>query len=213
MVNEIIEIEEALYLLSTTSERFANYSQREGGMRTRVHQRLLLLCLCILLGQSACVEVWAVTIYSYIDDQGNPVYTDSPETIPEKYRAKVKMHEQPDPVSKTPSRMQSVQQKIKEQAKNYGWEMPSLQIDMTGFNPAQSKILTYAGAATVVLLLMMYMSKSPFVRMLGFCLLIVIGIGVPVLMYVSDGGPMDLMKKKAIVSGQTQQDRLQQTPQ
>jgi hypothetical protein len=84
---------------------------------------------------------------------------------------------------------------------------------MTGFNPAQSKILTYAGAATVVLLLMIYMSKSPFVRMLGFCLLIIIGIGVPVLMYVSDGGPMDLMKKKAVVSGQTQQDRVQQASQ
>jgi hypothetical protein len=108
--------------------------------------------------------------------------------------------------------MQSVQQKIKAQAKNYGWEMPSFQIDMAGFNQVQSKILTYAGAAIVVLLLMMYMSKSPFVRMLGFCLLIVIGIGAPVLMYVSDGGPMDILKKKAVASGQTQQDRLQQAP-
>ena len=181
-------------------------------MTTRVYQWLLLMCLCVLLGQSAYVEVWAATIYSYIDDQGNPVYTDSPETIPEKYRAKVKTHEQPDPLSKAPSRMQSVQQKIKAQAKNYGWEMPSFQIDMAGFNQVQSKILTYAGATIVVLLLMMYMSKSPFVRMLGFCLLIVIGIGAPVLMYVSDGGPMDILKKKAVASGQTQQDRLQQAP-
>ena len=182
-------------------------------MTTRVYQRFLLMYLCVLLGQGAYVEAWAVTIYSYIDDQGNPVYTDSPETIPEKYRAKVKTHEQPDSLSKTPSRMQSVQQKIKEQAKNYGWEMPSFQIDMVGFKPAQSKILTYAGAAAVLLLLMMYMSKSPFVRLLGFCLLIVIGIGAPVLMYVSDGGPMDTMKKKAVASGQAQQDRLQQAPQ
>lgn len=187
--------------------------KRDSGMAIRVHHRLLLMCLWVLLGQSACVEVWAVTIYSYIDDQGNPVYTDSPETIPEKYRAKVKTHEQPDPVSKAPSRVQSVQQKITEQAKNYGLEMPSFQIDMAGLTPVQSKILTYAGAAAVVLLLMMYMSKSPFVRMLGFCLLIVIGIGAPVLIYVGDGGPMDTMKKKALVSGQTQQDRLQQAPQ
>lgn len=179
----------------------------------RVYRRLPLMCLCILLGQSACVEVCAAIIYSYIDDQGNPVYTDSPETIPDKYRAKVKMHEQPDPFSKAPSRMQSVQQKMKEQAMNYGWEMPSFQIDRAGFNPAQSKILTYAGAAAVVLLLIMYTSKSPFVRILGFCLLIVIGIGAPVLIYVSDGGPMDIMKKKTVASGQTQQDRLQQAPQ
>lgn len=174
------------------------------------------LCVIVgvlVVGQWGAVAARAATVYSYIDDQGNPVFTDSPETIPEKYRAKVKTHEQPDPVSKAPSRMQSVQQKITEQAKNYGWEMPSFQIDMAGLTPAQSKILTYAGAAAVVLLLMMYMSKSPFVRMLGFCLLIVIGIGAPVLIYVGDDGPMDAMKKKALVSGQTQQDRLQQAPQ
>jgi hypothetical protein len=108
--------------------------------------------------------------------------------------------------------MQSVQQTVKERAKSFGWEMPSFQINMAGFNEAQSKILTYAGAAAVVLLLMMYMSKSPFLRMLGFCLLIVIGIGAPVLIYVSDGGPMDIMKNKAVTSGQAQQDRLQQAP-
>ena len=174
--------------------------------------------LCVIVGILAvgpwgAVPALAAAVYSYIDDQGNPVFTDSPETIPEKYRAKVKMHERPDSVSKTPSMMQSVQQTVKEQAKSFGWEMPSFQINMAGFNQAQSKILTYAGAAAVVLLLMMYMSKSPFLRMLGFCLLIVIGIGAPVLIYVSDGGPMDIMKKKAVTSGQAQQDRLQQAPQ
>jgi hypothetical protein len=70
--------------------------------------------------------------------------------------------------------------------------------------------VTYAGAAAVVLLLMMYLSTSQFLRMLGLCLLIVIGIGAPLLIYVSDSGPMDTMKKKAVSSGQAQQDRLQQ---
>jgi hypothetical protein len=59
---------------------------------------------------------------------------------------------------------------------------------------------------------MMYLSKSQLIRMLGFGLLIVIGIGVPVLMYVSDGGPMDRMKQKSITAGQAQQDRLDQVP-
>ena len=48
--------------------------------------------------------------------------------------------------------------------------------------------------------------------LLGFCLLVVLGIGTPVLIYVSNDGPMDRMKKKAVASGQAQQDRLQQTP-
>ncbi|MBI3355952.1 MAG: DUF4124 domain-containing protein [Nitrospirae bacterium] len=155
----------------------------------------------------------ATTIYSYIDDKGNPVYTDAPETIPEKYRAKVKTYEQPNPKATTPSLVQSVQQTVKEQAKNFGFKVPSFQVEMEGFNPTQSRILTYAGALAVVLLVMMYISKSQLVRMLGFCLLVVVGIGAPVLMYVSDGGPMDAMKKKATATGQAQQDRLQQAPQ
>jgi hypothetical protein len=174
---------------------------------------LCLMAGVMVLGQGFFTEVRAVTIYSYIDDQGNPVYTDAPETIPEKYRAKVKTHEQPNPVSTAPSVMQSVQQTVKEQAKNFGFKVPSFQIGMEGLNPAQSKILTYAGAAAVVLILMMYVSQSQLVRMLGFCLLIVVGIGAPVLMYVSDDGPMDVMKKKATAAGQAQQNRLQQIPQ
>lgn len=179
------------------------------------YQSFTLLCLLgcgMVLGHGFFTEVRAVTIYSYIDDQGNPVYTDAPETIPEKYRAKVKTHVQPNPVAKTSSVIQSVQQTVKEQAKNFGFKAPSFQIGLEGLNPAQSQILTYAGTVAVVLLLMMYISKSQLVRMLGFCLLIVIGIGAPVLMYVSDGGPMDAMKKKVIAAEQTQQHRLQQVP-
>jgi hypothetical protein len=156
--------------------------------------------------------VWAETIYSYIDDQGNPVYTNTPETIPDKYRAKVKMFERLDSVAPAPSVLESVRQTVTQQAKNLGDQAPSY-FGIDGLNPTQSKILTYAGAAGLVLVLMMYLSKSQLVRMLGFSLLIVLGIGAPVLMYVSDGGPMDTMKKKASASGQAQHERLNQLPQ
>ena len=56
--------------------------------------------------------------------------------------------------------MQSMQQNVRDQAKNYGWSMPSFHFEMEGLTPAQSKIVTYAGAAAVVLLLMMYLSKA-----------------------------------------------------
>jgi hypothetical protein len=171
------------------------------------------MCLCIVLGQWGCAEVWATTIYSYIDDQGNPVFTDAPETIPEKYRAKVKTHERLDPVSKSPSMLQSIRQNITEQSKNYGWNMPSFQSGTKPLNVTESPILNYAGIAAIILLLIMYFSKdSPMIRLLALGLLFVIGIGTPVLMYTSDGGPLDTMKKKAAASGQAQQDRLQQVP-
>jgi hypothetical protein len=172
-----------------------------------------LLCWAMTCGDGFFNEGFAGTIYSYIDEQGTPVYTDALEKIPDKYRAKVKVHQQPDPVGKTPSMLESVQQTVREQAKNVGFRVPSFHLAMEGLNPAQSKVLTYAGAAALVLLLMMYFCKSQMMRTLGFCLLIVVGIGAPVLMYVSEDGPMDTMKKKAVTAGQAQQDRLQQTSQ
>jgi hypothetical protein len=155
----------------------------------------------------------AVTIYSYIDDQGNPVYTDAPETIPEKYRAKVKTHEQPAPPPKTPSVVGSVQNTVREQIKDVGFSLPSLklgEIQFSGLSSAQSRILTYAGGIALVLIVIMYLSKSNLARMLGFCLLILLGIGAPVLMYVSEDGPMDSMKKKASEVDQAQHKRFQQ---
>jgi Domain of unknown function (DUF4124) len=173
----------------------------------------LVMWLCVVLGQGFSGEAWATTMYSYIDEQGNLVYTDTLETVPQKYRAKVKAHEQPDPVTKSPSALQSVQEKVKAQAKNLGSGMSSVNLDLAGLAPEQSKIVTQAGLAAVVLLAIMFFSKnSPMVRLLALGLLIVLGIGTPVLMYTTDGGPMDRMKEKAVTAGQTQQNRLQVSP-
>lgn len=173
--------------------------------------RLMFLSGCLCLPGSVS-DVSAATIYSYIDDQGNPVYTDAPETIPDKYRARVKTHERQDPAPNAPSVMQSMQRTLHEQAKSVGFTGPSFELDLEGLSPTQSRILTYAGGIAIALMLMMYLSKSQLVRMLGFCLLVVLGIGTPVLMYVSDGGALDAMKQKATAAGQAQQDRLQQVP-
>ncbi len=168
---------------------------------------LCLIVTALSFWQWDAVRAHAATVYSYIDDQGNPVFTDSPETIPDKYRAKVKTHERPDSVKKSPSMVDTV----KEQVKGFGVQVPSL--DMKKFSLAESPILSYAGIAAVVLLVVMYMSKnSPMIRLLAMALLFVLAIGTPVLMYTSDGGPMDAMKKKAATTGQAQQDRLKQVP-
>lgn len=172
-----------------------------------------MMCFCVVLGQGLSVEAWATTMYSYVDDQGNLVYTDALETIPQKYRAKVKTHEQRDAVTKPPSALQSVQEKVKTQAKNLGWGMSSVNLGLAGLAPEQSRIVTQAGIAAVVLLAIILFSKnSPMVRLLALGLLILLGIGTPVLMYTSDGGPMDRMKEKAVAAGQTQQNRLQTSP-
>ena len=165
----------------------------------------------LLLGVLTVPCAFGVTIYSYIDEQGNMVATDALDTIPHKYRSRVRTHERPDVPPPTPSFLQAVQRSVQTKAKEWGWTMSSSQLG--GMTQQQSRILTYAGGIAVVLLTVMLLSKSPFLRLLGFCLLIVLGIGTPVLLYVSDGGALDVMKTQATKAGQAQHNRLLQAGQ
>lgn len=176
-------------------------------------RRRMLVCLIagvLLLHPAGMSCGWAMTIYSYIDDQGNLVSTDSIETIPDKYRPRVKTHERPDPVAPpAPSVLHAARRAVHNQVKDWGWTIPSLRVE--GLSSQQSSILTYAGGLAVILFGVMLFSKSQLLRLLGFCLLIVLGIGTPLLLYVSDGGALDTMKGKVSAAGQAQQNRLQQT--
>ncbi|MBM4127335.1 MAG: hypothetical protein FJ247_08325 [Nitrospira sp.] len=174
---------------------------------------------CAVIGLMAgwawgVVEVRATTVYSYIDDQGNPVLTDRPETIPERYRAKVKTHDRSD-ADKTPaSTVVTVKEKFAEKVKGLGATIPAMKVNLNTLGSSQSDMLSTAGIAAAVLLCVMYFSKnSPMIRLLALGLLIVLAIGTPVLIYTSDGGPMDVMKQKTTAAGQAQQDRLQHVPQ
>lgn len=178
-------------------------------------------------------QAHATTIYSYIDEQGNPRFSDSMENIPEKYRAKVKMHEQVAPQERPPSAfdsvkaivlplMATVRQKVTELLQGLGIARPSASTKTASasstapssdMNSSQSQIMNYAGAAAVALLLLMYLSKSQLVRLLALCLLVTLGVATPILLYVSDDGPMTSMKGRATAVGQAQQDRLKQVGQ
>ena len=175
-------------------------------------------------------QAHATTIYSYIDEQGNPRFSDSMENIPEKYRAKVKTHEQATPRERPPSAFDSVKaivlppiatvkQKVTELLQRLGIARPSASTKTASvpstapssdMNASQSQIVNYAGAAAVVLLVLMYLSKSQLVRLLALCLLVTLGVATPILLYVSDDGPMTSMKGRATAVGQAQQDRLKQ---
>jgi len=82
--------------------------------------------------------------------------------------------------------------------------------NIAGFSHSQSQILTYAGTAAVVLFIAMYMSKGQWIRLLALWCLIMLGLGTPVLMYVSKDGPMDVIQKQAAQNDKKHQDRLQQ---
>lgn len=191
----------------------------------------IMLTGLLLLGMDPYpFQAHATTIYSYIDEQGNPRFSDSMENIPEKYRVKVKTHEQATPQERPPSAFDSVKaialppiaamkQKVTELLQGFGIALPSASMktasvpstaSSSDMNSSQSQIVNYAGAAAVVLLLLMYFSKSQLMRLLALCLLVTLGVATPVLLYVSDNGPMTSMKGRATAVGQAQQDRLKQ---
>ena len=109
------------------------------GYNDRLKSFRLILTVACLFSLGSLTDACATTIYSYIDDQANPVYTDAPETIPEKYRAKVKTHERPDPVPGATSVMQSMQRTIRDRFKEVGFTGSRFQINMEGLSSAQSR--------------------------------------------------------------------------
>jgi hypothetical protein len=158
------------------------------------------------------IEASATTIYSYIDEQGTPVMTDNFNAIPERYRAKVKTSEQ----ATTAPQGTSTAGIIHERMSNFGAQLRGMVSgaapSISGLSPSQSEILTYAGLAAVILLVAMNVSKGPFIRLLALGCLIMLGLATPILMYVSNDGPMDVMKNKASQVEKKHQDRIQQIP-
>ena len=160
----------------------------------------------------ASIEASATTMYSYIDEQGTPVMTDNLNTIPERFRARVKTTEQ----IATTSQRTSTASTINERVSNFGRQLRDMVSgaapNISGLSHSQSEILTYAGLAAIVLLIAMNVMKGQFIRLLALGCLIILGLATPVLMYVSDDGPMDVMKKKASQVEKKHQDRVQQIP-
>jgi hypothetical protein len=160
----------------------------------------------------AFMDAWATTMYSYIDDQGTPVITDNFNTIPERYRAKVKTTEQASSASQGASTAGAIHERVTSWQKRVKDMASGVVPNIEGLSHSQSQILTYAGAAAVVLFVAMYMSKGQSIRLLALWCLIMLGLGTPVLMYVSKDGPMDVIQKQAAQTEKKHQDRLQQMP-
>ena len=188
------------------------------GSKQRNSQRRWILAVWLLAVAGCLVmplasgDALATPIYSYIDEQGTPVMTDNFNTIPDRYRARVKTTEQ---IATVPQRI-STAGIIHERVSSVGRQLRDMVSgavpNISGLAPAQSQILTYAGFAAIILLVAMNVSKGPFVRLLALGLLILLGLATPVLMYVSSDGPMEVMKNKAAQIEKTHQDRAQQIP-
>lgn len=187
------------------------------GSKQGHYQRQWILVMWLLAIGSGLVmpvafsrEALATTMYSYIDEQGTPVITDDLNTIPERYRAKVKTTD----LTPTASQRTSTPGIIHDRITNWGRQLRDMANgaapNISGLSRAQSQILTYAGLAAIVLLLAMNLSKGQMIRLLATWCLVMLAIGTPVLLYISDDGPADVMKSKAAAIQGKQEERLKQ---
>ena len=188
------------------------------GSKQGNNQRRWLLAIWLLAVTVSLVmplasnEALATTMYSYIDEQGTPVITDNFNTIPEQYRARVKTTEQISTAPQSTSTIGSINERLS----HFGGQLRAMVSgaapNISGLSPSQSEILTYAGLAAIVLLVAMNLSKGPFIRLLALWCLIMVGLATPILLYLSNDGPMDVMKNKASQIEKKHQDRVQQIP-
>lgn len=189
-----------------------------GSKQENTQRRWILVIWLLAVGSGlamplASIEALATTMYSYINEQGTPVITDNLSTIPERYRARVKTTEQ---ISSAPQGT-STAGAIHERVSNVGGQLRDMASgavpNISGLSPSQSETLTYAGVAAIVLFAVMYMSNSQgMVRLLALWCLIMLGLGTPIVMYLSKDGPMDVMKSKAAQVEKQHQDRVRQIP-
>lgn len=185
------------------------FSQRSRG-KTALIGLVLLLAACT--GTAVPGEARADTIYSYIDEQGTPVMTDNYNSIPERYRAKVKTTERSVSQPFQTASFGTMHKRVTNWAKNMTGTVGGFAPEISGLSPYQSKIATTAGLVGVVCLIAMYMSRSQVLKFLALWVLILLGICTPVLLYTSQDGVGDVMKAKATDAAKKQQDRLQQAP-
>jgi len=156
--------------------------------------------------------VFATTIYSYIDEQGTPVLTDNFESIPERYRAKVRVTEQVPKGATDHSAAVKLQQKIGDLFKSSGGGFGTFAPNISGLTHYQSQVLSFGGIVAVICLLARFFGRNQAVRFFSLWCLVMAGLIVPALLFTSQDGPLDRLTGQAGNIQGKQQDRLKQTP-
>jgi hypothetical protein len=154
----------------------------------------------------------AETLYSYIDEQGTPILTDNYNSIPERYRAKVKTTERSVSPPAQTAPLGAIHNTVMSWGKRITGAIPGFAPEISGLSPAHSKILTSAGVVGFICVIAMYLSRNQAIKFLSIWILVLTGIVTPVLLYTAQGGASDVMKAKATDAAKKQQDRLQQVP-
>ena len=154
----------------------------------------------------------ATTIYSYIDERGTPVLTDNFESIPERYRAKVRVTEQTPQSTSEHSAAIKLQQKMADWAHGTDGMLGSFAPSISGLTPYQSRLLSFGGLVAVICLLARLLGRGQAIRFLSLWGLIMLGLTVPALFFTSQDAPLDRLSGQAGKIQEKQQEHLQRAP-
>lgn len=147
-------------------------------------------------------------LYTYQDEQGTVVITDHYDRIPPQYRSQATIRNDDDRAMVEGRLPDAVADLGKRAFHSIGRQA----IEIPGLSRYQSQILTYTGILSVICLAAMKLSRSQFVRFLSLWCLILVGIVTPVLLYVSQDGPADIMRSKASQIQDKQLEHLKAAP-
>ncbi len=170
---------------------------------------ILILWMCNLLVLDVAS---AATIYSYIDERGTPVLTDNFESIPERYRAKVRVTERTPKSPSEHSAAVQLQQKMTDLAHNADGMFGSFAPSISGLTHYQSRVLSFGGLVAVICLLARLFGRGQAIRFLSLWGLIMLGLTVPALFFTSQDGPLDRLSGQAGKIQEKQQEHLQRAP-
>lgn len=174
---------------------------------------VLLGILLLVLSSALFPEmVAATTVYSYIDDQGTPVLTDNLETIPERYRAKVRTTEQAPKEPPTHSATIRLQQKLAGLVNETSAGLSAFTPTILGLTRYQSRVLTIGGIVAAICLIIRLCVRSQVLRFLSLWCLIMLGLSVPALLFTSRDAPLDLIRDQSGKIQEKQQEHLQRIP-
>lgn len=154
----------------------------------------------------------ATTIYSYIDERGTPVLTDNFESIPERYRAKVRVTEQTPQSTSEHSAAIKLQQKMADWAHRTDGMLGSFAPSISGLTPYQSRLLSFGGLVAVICLFARLLGRGQAIRFLSLWGLIMLGLTVPALFFTSQDAPLDRLSGQAGKIQEKQQEHLQRAP-
>lgn len=154
----------------------------------------------------------ATTIYSYVDERGTPVLTDNFESIPERYRAKVKVTEQASQGASDHSMAVKLQQKITSLAHSTDAGFGKFVPNISGLTYYQSQVLSFGSIAAVICLIARFFLRSQVVRFVSLWCLIMLGLMVPALVFTSQDAALDRVTGQAGQIQEKQQNHLKGAP-